>query len=574
MTTATVRKVATDFLTREEPGVLALKGAWGVGKTHFWDSLVKDAGSALKPTRYCYASLFGIASKRELSIALYANVVEFKVLPREEYRSVIKNIGLTWRELIRLGQWCSRKYARYMEYNPFGEIPWVKNLPRSFEAFASQMIRDAVICLDDFERLDHEHFSAEELMGFINELKEKRGCKVVLIFNEGQLDGTKEIYEKYREKVIDLELLYAPTAQESAKIAVPPGTPCHDSLVQHAEKVGLTNIRVLRKIVRITKIMHTATDGLHQHVLERAVRTLVLFAWCYYEKNESKPTLDFIIGWNPYGSLFGKKAGSEENPQIEDWKKLLRDYGITIVEDFDLAIIAIIEKGYLEESGFIENAHRLDSQIQKGQNQADLDTVWEALNHSFENNQDEFVEVVRAKFNKHVAFISFNFLNSLVSLLRELDLGAFADKLITEYIAARKDETELFNLKKHQSGVIAIDPILKEYFQAQYATTLTPLTLDAAITYFITNNSWDDAQMKPLRDATEDEFYQCFKQHRGEDLTDFVRTCQRCAGFQGNEAIARKVHSALVRIGKENAINRFRVVHRFGITEEELDKSS
>jgi len=571
MPTATVRKVATDFLTRKEPGVLALKGAWGVGKTHFWDNLVKELHDKLQPTRYSSVSLFGIASKRELSIALYAKMHDFHAAHSEEHQGIC-----SWakkRASQKLEKY-AKKAADSKEYNILNDIPWVKALPRAFEAFASLTIKNAVICLDDFERLDHERFPVEELMGFINELKEDRGCKVVLIFNENELDGTKEIFEKYREKVIDMELLYAPTAQESVAIAVPPDTPCRDTLVKHAGELGLTNIRVLRKIVRITRIMDNVASKLDPQVMEQAVRTLVLLAWCYYEKNKAKPTLEFVLSRNSYRSLFDKNEDSEKDPQLEKWDTLLRNYGFTIAEDLDLTIKAIIEQGYLEDTGFEEKAQELNTQILNGQNKADLDTVWEALNHSFDDNLDEFVGVVRTKFDKYVDFISLNFLNSLVVILRELGQGPLADALITEYFAARENDHHSFDLKSLPSLLRPTDTILLERCLALQAKTHAPLTLDAAIRYFITNNSWDDAQMKPLQDASEEEFYNCFKQHKGEDLTDFVRNCQRYAGIQGNEAIAPKVHRALVRIGKENAINRFRVVHRFGITEEELDKAS
>lgn len=574
MTTATVRKVATDFLTHKESSVLALKGAWGVGKTHFWDNLIKEVGDKLQPSRYSSVSLFGIASKRELAIALYANVLDFQTPPPEGPLELKNCLRWVWNHISAGCVWCFKRYARHSKRLPFGNISWMSNLPSSFEVVASHGIKNAVICLDDFERLDHKSFSPEELMGFINELKQQRGCKVVLIFNENELDETKEIFEKYREKIIDMELLYAPTAQETVAIAIPLDTPYRDTLVKHAGELGLTNIRVLRKIVRITRMMDNVTSKLDPQVMEQAVRTLVLFAWCYYEKNKTKPTLEFVLSRNPYHTLFDTKADSKMDPKLKNWDTLLRNYGFTITEDIDLTIKKIIEQGYLDDTGFEEKAQELNTQILNGQNKADLDTVWEPLNHSFDDNLDEFVGVVRTKFDKYVDFINLNFLNSLVVILRELGQSSFADGLIAEYFTARKNDHHSFDLKSLPSVLRPTDTILLERCFELQAKTHAPLTLDAAIRHFIANNSWDDAQMKPLQVATEEEFYNCFKQHKGEDLTDFVRTCQRYAEMQGNEAIAQRVHCALVRIGKENTINRFRVVKRFAITEEDLNKTN
>jgi len=572
VTIATVKEIAADFLTREDLGVLALKGSWGVGKTHFWDSLIKELGSSLKPTQYCYASLFGIASKRELSIALYASVQDFKA-PEPKPPRRIGNINV-WlpEDLVAAAGWCTKYFAKHKEYSPFGDIPWIKNLPRAFEAFVSQRIMNAVICLDDFERLDENTFTSEELMGFINELKEKKKCKVVLIFNEENLGNKKNIYEKYREKVIEIELLYAPTSQESVAIAVQGDTPYHENIVAHAKALGLTNIRVLRIIVKIAKLMHAKVEALKPQVMERAVRILVLFAWCYYERNEQKPTLEFLIEWNPYSSLLGKKSGSEKEPQHERWETLLHNYGFTLVEDFDLTIQAIIEQGYLEETRFVEEAQKWDAQLQNAQDQADLNSIWDALNNSFDNNTDEFIEVVRTKCEKHIHFMSLRFLNGLVIVLRELGQDDFADKLIIEYSAVRKDEMALFDLKSPHNQLHDTDPILRQRCQELHAKAKMSPTLDQAITR-ISTNDWDDEHIEALQNATADDFYNCFRQHKGSNLTNFVRACTQFTGIEKYKIIGSNVHNALLRIGNECPINRFRVINRFNITQEELDKS-
>lgn len=573
MTTATVKKVATDFLTRKEPGVLALKGAWGVGKTFFWDNLVKELGDKLQPPRYSSVSLFGIASKRELSIALYANSEDHKAPPPKEPRT-IRNIS-QWLPEDLMAAWgcCSKYLARHRKYNPFGDIPWIKNLPRSFEAFASHQINNAVICLDDFERLDEENFPTEELMGFINELKDKKECKVVLIFNEARLGEKQNCYDTYREKVIDMELLYAPTAQESANIAVPPGTLGREIIEECAAKLNITNIRVLRKIVTLSGLMYEEAGSLHPKVMEQALRTLVLFAWCYYEREKQKPTLDFTINRNRYTSLFGKKPGEEQDPQAVQWDKILRDYSFSHADDYDLTIKEIIERGYLEETGFSDSARTLDAKIQNGLNQEDLNKIWDALNNSFDNNIQEFLGVLQEKFNKYKTFVSPSLLNSLVVILRELDQDSVANELIADYITARESETGLFDRRKTRMPGQVWDSILRDRFDTQHARSHAALSLNEAITHIMTQNSWDDTHVEPLRNATEEDFYNCFKQLRGEDLVNFVHTCIQRIESEVNKIPAQNVHRALVRIGNECSINRYRV-QRFGIAKEELDERS
>jgi len=63
------------FLSTQEPEVLCINGAWGVGKTFMWRSLLEQAikNKTLKIGRYAYISLFGINSLEGLKHAAFEN---------------------------------------------------------------------------------------------------------------------------------------------------------------------------------------------------------------------------------------------------------------------------------------------------------------------------------------------------------------------------------------------------------------------------------------------------------------------------------------------------------------------
>ncbi|MBR0839452.1 hypothetical protein JQ607_04525 [Bradyrhizobium liaoningense] len=54
------------------------------------------------------------------------------------------------------------------------------------------------------------------MFGLISYLREQRGCKAVFLLNRAQLDdaGQKQ-FDDYFEKVIDPQLVLAPTSQEA-----------------------------------------------------------------------------------------------------------------------------------------------------------------------------------------------------------------------------------------------------------------------------------------------------------------------------------------------------------------------
>src|SRR5665648_562315 len=73
-----IQSAVNNFLSSRTPEVLAIKGAWGVGKTYFWDKFVKSASHdpRYRFQRYAYVSLFGVSSLDELKFAIFERTVD------------------------------------------------------------------------------------------------------------------------------------------------------------------------------------------------------------------------------------------------------------------------------------------------------------------------------------------------------------------------------------------------------------------------------------------------------------------------------------------------------------------
>jgi Cdc6-like AAA superfamily ATPase len=85
MTIAVVKNQINAFLATEKPEVIAIKGAWGIGKTYSWKQFLLAAKQskeiALK--RYSYVSLFGINSLEALKYAIFENVISRDIIGTE-----------------------------------------------------------------------------------------------------------------------------------------------------------------------------------------------------------------------------------------------------------------------------------------------------------------------------------------------------------------------------------------------------------------------------------------------------------------------------------------------------------
>ena len=560
MTVATVKAVATRFLASATPEVLALKGAWGVGKTFAWNQLVLQKKDEIKLENYCYVSLFGISSISQLRTAIFAKTQSITLLGQKLDAKTINN------------QWGSILVAQGKKLfqsgsNIIKELPYGKNVSVSLETIAPFFIQNTIICLDDFERLNPQCVKPDELMGFISELKEEKGCKVILIFNEDELNA-KDIYKKYREKVVDIELLYAPTADEAAEIALPTDLLCRDAVKKCAVLLGIKNIRILRKIVTLSKMIYQEVGTLHSNVMEQAIMTLVLFAWCHYDTSEKKPTLEFVIGWNRWGWSLDDKKSKEQNPKHAAWANILQGYGLYSIDEFDLAIRKVIERGYLEETGFSEEAIKLDAQIRANELEQSFSAAWNLFHNTFADNQTELVQAMAESFKKSVNHISPLNLNGTTMLLRQLGQEDIADELIDIYIAARSNQNEIFNLAEHPFAGEIRDPAIIERFNKQHAQSKTALSLIDTIKYIAEKNAWSKEHIHVLKQATVDDFYNLFKQEHGDKLGSIVKSCLQFGEWEDHKTIGQTAHTALVRIGKENPLNAIRV-RRYGITIEQ-----
>lgn len=558
MTVATVKTVATRFLTSATPEVLVLKGAWGVGKTFAWNNLVQQHRDEIKLANYCYVSLFGISSISQLRTAIFAKTQPVKLYGQKLDAKIINDQwgGILSAQVKRLFQSGS---------NVIKELPYGKNVTVSLETIAPYFIRNAIICLDDFERLNPDCIKPDELLGFISELKEEKECKVVLIFNEDELNA-KDIYKKYREKIVDIELLYAPTAEEAAEIAFPVDLPSRDVVKKYAVLLGIKNIRILRKIVTLTKMIHREVDVLHAGVMEQAIMTLVLLVWCYYGSDEKKPTFNFVIEWNGMLWSYNENKGKEEkDPKHSVWAKTLQDYGLMHIDEFDLALSKVIEHGYLEETGFSEEAIKLDAKIRANELEQSFTAAWKIFHNTFSDNQAELVQSMFESFKKSVRHISPLNLNGTTMLLRQLGRGDISDELIDYYIEARSDEDKLFNLADNPFSSEIRDPAIWERFNNKYAKKHLVLPLIDAVNHIATSKRWSNEHIQALEQATEDDFYNLFKMEHGDALGNIVKSCLQFEEWEDHrKTIGQVARAALVRIGKENLLNAIRV-KRYGI---------
>jgi hypothetical protein len=121
---------------------------------------------------------------------------------------------------------------------------------------ATLLIRNQLICIDDIERAG-QGLDVADILGLVSSLRERRGCKIVLLLNEDGL-GTQasKTFRTHLEKAVDQAVRFEPTPEESAAAALDGQGAADQLLRDNVIKLGITNIRV-KSFYGIEKVVET-----------------------------------------------------------------------------------------------------------------------------------------------------------------------------------------------------------------------------------------------------------------------------------------------------------------------------
>jgi hypothetical protein len=326
------------FLSDDQAGVLVIAGKWGVGKTFAWNRFLREAKVQGKISfqHYAYVSLFGLGNLEDLRSAIFQNTVKRsdigKVAGLETLEEVVEAAPLLWRKSGRL--------ARL--------IPGVDKYTAAFEKIGFLWVKIQIVCIDDLERKSAS-LDMRDVLGLISQLKEQRGCKVVLLLNDerfGQDDQAE--FRDQLEKVADITLRFEPTSQEAAAIGIDADTSFRDQLRTNCEALGIVNIRTIKKIERMAQRLHIELSDYDPRVFHQALHTLTLLNFAKLQPAEA-PSLDFIRGTDDFSVAFEEALAEQaQPPEHAQWQALLSSYGFTQMDELDRVIFKNVREGHLD----------------------------------------------------------------------------------------------------------------------------------------------------------------------------------------------------------------------------------
>jgi hypothetical protein len=358
------------FLRSTTPEVLCIRGLWGIGKTFLWQKELKIAQvkKHLGLSRYAYVSLFGISTLDGLKMAIFENS---PWLDQANDRDALNSGGeVAKRNRGLLG----------IVFPSFGK--W---LEQSGPLFFST-VKNEIICIDDLERRG-QPLSINDVLGLASFLKEQRGCKIVLLLNDKELDDNASTQlSGLLEKVVDINLVFDPDSKDSARIALSDASEIGKQLSRHCISLGISNIRVIKRIERAVLEVAPLLDGLSPQVLSQAIQSMALLGWSTWQPGIAPP-IAYIKKRN---ANIPRDFQQELTPEELSWHATLDAYEIGSLDEFDLELLQVIEKGYRDPERIKRFALALDARIRASEKEGSLEAAWSLYHRNFADNQDEY----------------------------------------------------------------------------------------------------------------------------------------------------------------------------------------
>ena len=167
-----------NFLRDEHNDIIAIKGAWGAGKTYAWNHYLKKTKEANKIhlKKYAYVSLYGLNSIEDLRRAIFESVIDTKLIGEKldldsPLTHTIEHAASMTRKYLRaVGVVTSSMSKLFKTIAPIDIAPMLSLLT---DSITSAGVKETVICLDDLERRG-ESLKLSEIFGLANHLSLKQ----------------------------------------------------------------------------------------------------------------------------------------------------------------------------------------------------------------------------------------------------------------------------------------------------------------------------------------------------------------------------------------------------------------
>ncbi|MHB2248855.1 P-loop NTPase fold protein [Pseudomonas fitomaticsae] len=475
--------------------VIALSGKWGTGKTHLWDLVKKQLQlSTTQAPQPIFVSIFGAKTSNDLKLRLLQNG---SLKDDNKYKDFVSAGGNLLKGIA----------GKFIPGLAVEEIILL-SLPK--------LLGGRLVVIDDVER-KHKNLDIDEILGFINEYSETYSTRFLLLLNTDKLED-ETIWRKLHEKVIDIELKLQPASPEAFEVA---STNSNLSFLERAREattlLGITNIRVIKRIIRVLSELLEGYGPLEEYVQKRIIPSTVLLTAIHYRGIASDITSEYFLQHNSFSKILSRAQRTADELK---WDDVIDKLGISSCDDYEILVQDYLQTGVI-------NKEKLDKIINKYQTDLERNQIHEKVRFFFESHYwDPLFDSARAVELAEDLFLntealSGNQVSAIAEILTEHGETNLSEKLIDRWIEINEpsidpNESDEFNMGRSLHP--AIEALNTRIRERQYP----PLTLEEAIERVRSNSGWGDRENICFQKSTPKQYEETLKTLRGSELAKFI----------------------------------------------------
>lgn len=557
---------------KSEAKVAVIKGDWGVGKTYFWDNYISKRIEAndLGLLAYSYISLFGSSSLNDIKKRVFHNA---KAISSDEavdkaFEAEFNESSSLFNKIPWIKEGLSKAQSKAPLVNWFSKnsqsLPFVSKFSGMISSLEYSLVKNYIVCIDDLERKG-KSLAIKEVMGLVDELAQRKGCKVILIFNENSFDSDEDRvqFESYREKVVDIEVNHNPTSKQNLACIFPNSYSRYSTLEAVVSNLDIKNIRVLKKIKWALDYFSGYVKGRNERIIDELIVHTTLLCCFYYIRDEdlTYSSLKEQLSNNSWLSYLLDKE-KEISAAEKKYRTLASSMNLSS-SVFDEHISFFLENGYVDDEALKRTVAEFEEKVRVDSVSSRLRSAWNIYSESFSDNLDDFKKSLIDILNEETSRLGLSDFSSAIDILEEFgeDITEFVDNYVQSHSESLSgiDPRHSWDLGRFKSQYLK-DKI-KELHDSKKEHNLDDVSEKIAL-----RNGWNPEDIEFLNSLTKDDYVTWMKGNpenlvtkvRGGLLT--FRNFQSSGGDQHKyENISNNVISALKDIASENELNKYRI---------------
>ncbi|RMN13425.1 hypothetical protein [Pseudomonas syringae group genomosp. 3] len=562
MSVVQVEKALHHFATTKDGRAIVMKGDWGTGKTYIWGRVIKNHRKDFSRSNYSYVSLFGLSSLSDVKRSIVTNSVSRDkagdILTYESIKDNLSKHDLSDSTGI---------FKRALNLGKDIKFPMIGAIGSMVETVQFASLTDTLICIDDYERRS-KSLSGRDVLGLISNLVESKKCSVIMVLNANSLEDDDEFFE-FNEKVFDYEVVYNPQVKECIEIVFPSHEPEYALLKKNIEKLGINNIRLMKKIDLFYNFLKPHLKNADELVFESAMLILPLAIFSIYGSGSCPADITFISqqGVNFPSLPLGKDAPKEQvdaqNKAIVK-EKWLKEYGYGASDELDLAIIALVQSGYADEEELELVLIALGEKIQHNKDMQKLRDAWTMLDSGFMDNEVEIVEAFESALSVCLPTMNLGDIDGVCRLYTELGF----DNRVTDIIESHFELAKAEGRYKNKSEVRGRfdHPLIVQKLEEHFTAQVADVSIDQLMERAYMLDGFTQSMLREFQKKTPDDFYHYFKNADHPYTSHYVRNCLELANVQYSDDYSNKAvthiflctYNAIRRLGEESKLNKVR----------------